>query len=695
MTTLREPVREESASAPTSRQPRKFRPELQGLRALAAALVVAYHVWLDRISGGVDVFLFVSGFLITGQLYRASVRGRIEYRSFWGRMFKRLLPAALTVLVATMAVSLLWLPEHRWSQMAKEIIASALFYENWQLVSDSADYFAQHSSASLMQHFWSLSIQGQFYLVWPLMIGVLLLIVRWLNWNMRTTLLAVLGLLFAGSLTFSIWLTAVNQPLAYFHSGTRVWQFALGGLLALTIDRIVLPRWLALLAGWLGVVGLATCGVILQVGTMFPGYAALWPMVSAALVLLAGATGSSIGADRFLSSRPLIYLGNISYALYLWHWPVLLFYLIVRGRTEVGLVGGAGVIGLSVVLAMLTYHLIEKPVRESKIGVEKRWGAYRFAVLVLVPVIAAAVVWQDVSVKRARFEYQADDPDHPGAAAVATGAPIYDPEKSVVPPFAALPYEWIGWKRGECSTVTEGGVVGEGGVEVRTCIVKPLNGAEPKKRVVVVGDSHSMQLMGAMRGISERLDWELVVLGKPGCPLTATEELPNNESCVIWNRFILPKIIDLQPDAVVTMATRDVRVGLQEWTPEGYVRQWERLNEAGIPVAAIRDNPRFDFEPAGCAQIQGITSEKCGHPRDEMYHAVPPYETMPVPPNTSFVDLSDYFCTPTHCPPVIGNVLVYMDDNHVSDTFMKTLSPVLQTKLLAALGWEDTASTPQ
>ncbi|WP_433407545.1 acyltransferase family protein [Saccharomonospora azurea] len=694
MTTLREPLREENASTPAPRRARKFRPELQGLRALAAALVVVYHVWLDRISGGVDVFLFVSGFLITGQLFRASVRGRIEFRPFWGRMFKRLLPAALTVLVATMAVSLLWLPEDRWRQTGKELIASALFYENWQLASDSADYFAQNNSASLMQHFWSLSIQGQFYLAWPLMIGVLLLVVRWLRWNMRTTLLAVLGVLFAGSLAFSVWLTAVNQPLAYFHSGTRVWQFALGGILALTIDRIVLPRWLALVAGWVGVIGLASCGVVLQVGTMFPGYAALWPMVSAALVLLAGATESRIGADRFLSSRPLIYLGNISYSLYLWHWPVLLFYLLVRGRTEVGLVGGAGVIGLSVILAVLTYHLVENPVRDSKIGVNNRWGAYRFALIVLVPVIAASVVWQEISIKRAEFEFKADD-RHPGAAAVATGAPIYNPDSSVVPPFAALPYEWIGWKPGECKTAVEGGVVGEGGVEVRTCTVKPLNGAEPKRRVVVVGDSHSMQFMGAMRPISERLDWELVVLGKPGCPLTATEVLPNNQSCVDWNRLVLPKIIDLQPDAVVTMGTRDVRVGLKEWTPEGYVRQWERLHEAGIPVVAIRDNPRFDFEPSGCAQIQGLTSEKCGHPRAEMYHAVPPYEAMPVPPNTSFVDLSDYYCTETQCPPVIGNVLVYMDDNHVSDTFMKTLSPVVQEKMLAQLGWEDTASKPQ
>ncbi|WP_024874484.1 acyltransferase family protein [Saccharomonospora piscinae] len=687
MTTLRDPLHEEVKTVPSAPRQRKFRPELQGLRALAALLVVVYHVWLDRISGGVDVFFFVSGFLITGQLFRASLRGRIEFQPFWGRMFKRLFPAALTVLVASMGAALLFLPEHRWIQTAKEILASALYFENWQLAADSTDYFAQHSSASVAQHFWSLSVQGQFYLVWPLLIGLLLLVVRRFRWSMRPTLLTMLAVLFATSLAYSVWLTITNQPLAYFSSLTRVWEFALGGLFALTVDRISLPRWLALLLGWIGVAGLVSCGLVLQVGTMFPGYAALWPMTSAALVLLAGVTESKIGADRFLSSRPLIYLGNISYALYLWHWPVLLFYLVIRGRTEVGLVGGAGIIGLSIILAVLTYHLIETPVRESKIGVEKRWGAYRFAVLVLVPVLASAVVWQVIATQRSQFEFRADDQKHAGAQALAAGEEAFDPDRPVVPPFAALPNEWIDWKPGECVEEEVRGV------KVRTCTVDPLAGAEPKRRVVVVGDSHSMQLMGSLRPIAEQLDWQLTVLGRPGCPLTATRDLPNNQICVDWNDRVLPTIIEAAPDAVITMATRDVRPGLKEWTPEGYVAQWRKLDEAGIPVVAIRDNPRFDFEPSECVQLHGMTADRCARPRGEMYHPQPPYETTPnMPPNTVFIDLSDYYCTAVTCPPVIGNVLVYMDDNHVSDTYGATLAPILKDKLLQSLGWQNSSS---
>ncbi len=600
-------------------------------------------------------------------------------------MFKRLFPAALTVIVVSMGAALLWLPEHRWIQTAKEVIASALYFENWQLAADSTDYFAQHSSASIMQHFWSLSVQGQFYLVWPLLIGFLMLLARPFRWSMRATLITTLSLIFAVSLAYSVWLTAVNQPFAYFSSLTRVWEFALGGLLALTIDRIVLPRWLAVVCGWLGVIGLASCGLVLQVGTMFPGYVALWPMVSALLVLVAGATGSRVGADRFLSSRPLIYLGNISYSLYLWHWPVLLFYLVVRGQSEVGLLGGAGVIGLSVVLAVLTYHGIENPVRYSQIGVTTRWGAYRFAALVLVPVLGAAIAWQYIGESRAKFEFRIEDSRYPGAQALAMGEPLYDPDNDVVPPFAAVSSDWTTWRPGECVRIET-----EDDSNARECRMSPPEGVEPQRRVAVAGDSHTWQLASALIPIAREENWELTSFYRPGCPLTATTdpELVKKE-CAQWNREVLPKIIDLHPDVLITMGTRNVRVGLTERTPDGYVEQWRRLAEHGIRVLAVRDNPRFDYQPPECVQLHGLDAPECGRPRSELYHVQPPWETAGnVPADTAFVDLSDYFCTPAVCPPVVGNVLVYVDDNHVTQTYMKTLAPILKVKMLDALGWE-------
>ncbi|WP_199432524.1 acyltransferase family protein [Qaidamihabitans albus] len=674
------------ASAPEGTaqpSPRRYRPELQGLRAVAALLVVAYHVWLDRISGGVDVFFLVSGFLITGQLVRVAARGRIEFRPMWGRIIKRLLPAALTVLLATMAVAVVLLPQHRWFDTIREVVASALFVENWRLAADSVDYFAQHDTASVVQHFWSLSIQGQFYLAWPLLIAAVALLARRAGWDLRSTLGASLAVLLGTSLAYSVWLTAVNQPLAYFTSLTRIWEFALGGLLALVIDAIALPRALRIALGWLGVAGLVLCGLVLQIGTVFPGYAALWPTLSASLVLLAGATGSRIGADRLLSSRPLEYLGNISYALYLWHWPVLIFYLVARDTPKVGWWEGAALIAGATALAALTYHLIETPVRDSRIGVATRWGAYRFAALALAPVLVFAGGWEYVSQQKASYTASPDDPVHPGARAVAAELPVFDAEAPIVPPFIALRDEFVAFEEKDCT-------VAERHAELVICTTGTTG--PPDRRIVVAGDSHSQQYIGALAPIAEASNWEIISMGRGGCPLsTGSENSPGDQSCLDWNEAVAEEIIEMRPDAVLTMATRDVRAGLTEWTPPGYVEQWQRLADADIPVVAVRDNPRYDFEPSACVERHGPGAPECSVPRSDLYAPEPPYAALDTPPGVSFLDLSDYFCPEDVCRPVIGNVLVYLDDNHVTASYMATLAPALAEHLAAALRWPQDA----
>ncbi|EIE99171.1 acyltransferase family protein [Saccharomonospora glauca] len=669
-----EGVTDESVTA----RPRRFRPELQGLRALAVLLVVVYHVWLDRVSGGVDVFFVISGFLITGQLYRASMRGRIEFRRMWGRMLTRLLPAALTVLAVVMAVAVVVLPEHRWMQTAREVVASALFFENWQLVANSADYFAQHSSASVFQHFWSLAIQGQFYLVWPLLVALVVLVARRAGRTLRRSLVVALAVVFALSLAYSIWLTASNQPLAYFHSATRVWEFALGGLTALVIDEVRVPRAVRIVFGWVGVIALVSCGLVLQVGTEFPGYVALWPTVAAVLVLVAGATESRIGADRFLSARPLVKLGNISYALYLWHWPLLVLFLVARDQDTPSVVEGAGVIAVSLVLAALTHRFVEQPARSARMATATPWGAYRFAVVVLLPVLVASVSWQVVTAQRASFTVAVEEKATLGAQAIHTRAPLVDDTKPLVPPFAALPDQFDSFSEEECWYSPKND-------QLRICTVDPEG--EPVRRVVVVGDSHSQQYIAAMRPIVDRRGWQVISMGKGGCPFTTNW---GDEDCRAWNEAVRDEIIEMRPDVVVTMATRDVRVGLQEWTPPGYIEQWQALDAAGIPVVAIRDSPRYDFEPSECVQKHSVTSPECAGVREELLSPRPPYlDAEGVPPSVSFLDFSDYFCDAKICPPVIGNVLVYMDDNHVTATYLETMSPIVEEGLVEVMNWEN------
>ncbi|MEV7548349.1 acyltransferase family protein [Amycolatopsis sp. NPDC089917] len=668
------------ATAEAAETRRRYRPELQGLRAVAALLVVVYHVWLGRISGGVDVFFLISGFLITGQLVRAAGRGRIEFRPLWGRMIKRLFPAALTVLLAVLALAIWLLPQDRWFQTIKEVFASALYVENWRLAADSVDYFAQHNTASVVQHYWSLSIQGQFYIVWPLLIGLVAFAATRLRRSLNGTVAITLGVLFAVSLAYSVRLTATNQPLAYFHSLTRVWEFALGGLLALAIDRFVLPRLVRVLLGWIGVVGLVTCGMILDVGQVFPGWAALWPTVSAALVIIAGATASRAGADRFLSSRPLVYLGNLSYSLYLWHWPVLLFYLIARKREAVGLLGGAFVIGLSLVLAAATYRLVEEPVRKSAVGERTRWGSYRFAVLALLPVLLVASTWQVVSAKKADFSIALDDDHHPGAMARDPQTPKKPvPGKEAVPPLIAVPNDWGGIADAQCTPSRFDQIL-------EVCTSRPEG--TPAKKIVAVGDSHMQQYLAAIKPMAEKNGYQVTFMLKGACPFSTTSDaMPGDAGCLAWNSAAQKEILAMRPDAVLALSTRDVRVGPTEKTPQGFVDQWKVLDRAGIPVVAIRDSPRPGFSPPSCIEANGLKAPECSVPRKKLL-ADPPYEKLTdIPANVSLLDFSDYFCGRELCRPVVGNVLVYMDDNHVTASFMTTLSPVLERGMISALGW--------
>jgi peptidoglycan/LPS O-acetylase OafA/YrhL len=656
---------------------RAFRPELQGLRALAVALVVAYHVWFNRVSGGVDVFFLISGFLLTGQLLRAAGRGPLHPVRRWGRTVLRLLPAMAVVLFTTVLAGAALLPEGRWYQTVREVVAAVVFLENWQLAADSVDYTARHNVASVVQHFWSLSVQGQFFLAWPLLVAVIALAARGIPGRLHAQLTVALLALYLASLAYSIDLTAANQPLAYFHSLTRLWEFALGGLLALWIDSVALSRGVRVLAGWIGVLGLISCGLVLQASTVFPGFAALWPTGCAALVLVAGTTGSPGGVDRVLASRPAQYLGSLSYTLYLWHWPVLVLYLVARDREQVGLVGGLGVIGFSLVLSALTHHLVEQPVLDARIGVR---GSYRVAAVALSAVVLAAAGWQVVAVQQAVPRGVVGDLHHPGAAALDTAfTGAETPEASLLPPPVTVYDDWVGLDHWDCTTMSR--------FPSDLCL-QPVPGT-PERRIVVVGDSHMQQFIGTLLPIAERHSWQLIAMLRGACPFsTASELVPGDPDCLAWNEAAALEIADLQPDGVVTLASRNVRSGGTEQTPPGFVEQWWRLHDLGVPVLAIRDNPRFAFSMPDCVQQYGRDAARCGIDRADVYAPLAPYaELADVPPNVTFLDTADVVCDSDRCPAEIGNVLVYLDDNHLTGSYARSMAGPVEQQVLEAFSW--------
>ncbi|MGI9003748.1 MAG: acyltransferase family protein [Pseudonocardia sp.] len=653
---------------------------MQGLRALAVALVVIYHVWFNRVSGGVDVFFVISGFLLTGQLTRAAERGPLDLPRRWSRMIVRLFPAAVLVLLGTAAAAAVVLPEGRWPQTLREVFAAGLFLENWHLAADSVDYTANNNVASVVQHFWSLSIQGQFFLVWPLLIAAVAVARRREGPGLRTRLTIALLSVFAVSLAFSIELTTTNQPVAYFHSLTRLWEFALGGLIALHIDTVTLTHRVRLAMGWVGVGGLLVCGMVFEVGSVFPGFAALWPTGCAALVLLAGATGDRRSVDRWLAGRPLQYLGDTSFTLYLWHWPVLVLYLVARDREEVGLTAGVAIIGLSVLLAVATHHLVEKPLLARRLDTR---AGYRLGAAGLAAVLLVAAGWQVEIARRADVVYAVGDARHPGAVALMTGT--VDPAPVLPPPVSAYE-DWVRIEHWDCTPMAR--------FPMDAC-AQPVEG-EPTKRIVVVGDSHMQQLSGALIPIAQQNQWQLIAIVRGACPFsTASEVVPDEPDCLAWNDAAAAEIADLRPDAVVTLASRDVRVGLTEQTPPGFVQQWHRLDELGIPVLAVRDNPRFDYSMPDCIHrnarhdADSIAAETavCGAPRDAVYGTQPPWSSLPdIPPNVAFLDIADAVCEPTFCAAQIGNVLVYLDDNHLSASYATSMAVLLDNDVTRTLG---------
>lgn len=660
--------------AATSRDdPGRYRPELQGLRALACSLVVIYHVWIGRVSGGVDVFFVITGFLYTGQLVRAVERGALSLVTTWGRMLRRLVPTMSVVLVGCIVGGYLFMPESRWPQTIREVGASTFFLENWQLAADSVDYYAAHNTASIVQHLWSLSIQGQFYLLFPLTIAALAFVARRTGRPARRVVLVALGLIGAVSLVYSVVLTAQDQTLAYFDSLTRIWEFTLGGLLGLLIARVALPAWLRVVAGWAGVVALVICGVVLDVEGGFPGYLALWPVLAACLVLAAERTGSRFGADAWLSSRAMQYLGRISFPLYLWHWPALLLALLATHRAEPGALGGLLIVAVSLALAALTDRLVDQPMARAR-----RWkgAGYRSGAIAVATVLLLTFGWQAVTAARAVPSGVPGDVDHPGATALSAGFAYQGkPGAAPIPPAVSAYEDWVQYQN-DCQHPAA-----QPRLE-RCTWVQPARPDAPT--IIVIGDSHMQQFLPSVVPMARERGWRVDTLIRPGCPFSTSSDSNIGEvDCIEWNRAAIDEVLRTRPALVVSEGSRNVRVDLTEETPPGFLEAWQILGAADIPVMAVRDNPRYEYAPASCVDNYERGAPECDVPRAELYGPTPPITRDKLPSTVSYFDLANSICGARTCDPEVGNVTVYLDDNHLTATFSATLAPEVGARLAA------------
>ena len=687
---------------------RRFRPELHGLRGLAILLVALFHVFgHGRVSGGLDVFLVVSGFLFTGMLLReAATTGRIRVGPYIGRLARRLLPAMVTVVAVTTVAGLLVLPESRWNALLREAAASVLYVENWELIKSQLAYEAAGADTSVFQHIWSLSVQGQFYLLWPVLTIVAVVVARRLGMRARTAMIVVSVLVMAASFPFAVYMHHAQQSNAYLNTGTRLWQLAFGALIAL-LGAEVLPRAIRPVTGWIGLLLIITCGFFLDGGQLFPGPWALWPVLGFALVMWSE-HDARWGVTRVLQLRPFAWVGDISYAFYLWHWPILVLWISHSGHERVGLLEAVGILALAITLAQLTLRLVERPVTArlgSRPGPAMALGA-ALVVLVAAPTaLGAQAITRHEQDELARQESltrvaaedkvlgSADKPlvlDNPGARDLDPDSWVdAAPDAELIPELGVLEKDQPDYYDKPCRQQADGP-----GTETPLICDDPDHpegspGWEEMPVVVVAGGSHAGQWVPAFEELGRQHGWRILVADKGGCQLTSNHgqyprprDITPRSSCVAWNKEIVDVLDDLDPDLVVTIGTTSL--GAPESTSRGFLDKWAELEERDIPVLTMRDSPRIRKPLSECLSRTDDPSD-CDTPRvgSKNYGlaATSPFVGLEGTDGIGYVDLSEYYCPKDTCPAVVGNVIVYRDASHLSSTFVRTLAAPLSREL--------------
>ncbi len=667
-----------------------FLPHVQGLRAVAVMLVVLYHVWPGRLSGGyvgVDVFFVISGFLITGQLARELERtGRIDLPSFWAKRARRLLPASITVLVFCSLAVLFLLPLSSLVAETREILASTFYVENWQLALGSVDYLASHD-ATTVQHYWSLSLEEQFYLVWPLMLlGATWLGVKFFAARRWLPMIGIVVLVSIASLVASALYTGSNPAEAYFVTWTRFWEFGVGAILALVPRLRPSGAWSSNLVGYAGLAMILAAGWFFDRDTPFPGYTALLPVIGTAMVISADRAKHWWDIGRVMGGPPQRFVGDISYSLYLWHWPLIIIAPYVPGW---GLSGWnrVALIGICFLLAWLTKKFIEDPTRSWRFFTARR---PRFTYAGVIALMAASSLFVGVAwvVGQPRYvaeaselqQIRADLPDCFGALA---GPGCENPELAN----AIIPSPGFGNADSpdqvECFVQLNES-------SVKTCHFG--SDAPDAPRVALIGDSHAYQYIETLVALAQERNWSLTTYLKGACPWTTADVSGPSpafvDSCRQWRANLADELASVAPyDVVFTAALAHTPYGVSatdhdEALSDGFVEAWKQA--AGAAIVTIVDNPDFAEDPNKCLRTASSPAD-CTERRSEVLDDVDPLALAGAMAGATVLDFSDVYCDEAECFSVIGGANVYRDQDHLTRTFALTLGPAIGDAIEAVL----------
>ncbi|MFE9581329.1 acyltransferase family protein [Nocardia sp. NPDC006044] len=693
-----------------------FRGDVQGLRAVAVVAVVVFHAGVWGVGGGfvgVDVFFVISGFLITGVLWReVAVRGTVGLARFYGGRARRLLPAAGIVLVATAVAAAKWLPPLQARAVLWDGIASALYAGNYRLAWNGTDYLAADAPPSPFQHYWSLGVEEQFYLLWPaLIIGVAWLVRRRRRVDPSPVpYLVVLSIIATASFAVSFTWTRTLPPWAFFALPARAWELALGGVVALSIPVWRrLPESVATVAGWSGLALILFACTRLDGRTPYPGTAALLPVLGAVLIIAAGCAATRWGVGRALSTEPMQSLGRLSYSWYLWHWPVLLLAPRVLGH-RLDTVGAMGAVVTAGGLAMLTLWFVENPVRFAA-------PLRRSAALSLASGGAVTAVAVGAGVALLVF---VPAPVGHGAAAEALTVMSAPEPVAAVDPLAATVRQLTGQVQAAVAASAEqrsvpsnlSPALADAPADKATvfgngCVRSWLDTGQPEcvsgdpdspSRVALVGDSHAAMWSPAFEQVAEQRHWRLETMSKVTCPLM---ELPITSpylgreytECVQWRRQILSRLQAEHPRLIVLSMSRRYGGDFgfttydQAWI-DSLSRLTAQLRATGAKVLVLGPIPDPHTTAPTCLSDHLDDAPACSPSRPIAVNdaGIDAERAAATSAGAQYADLTDLFCTTTRCPLIARNNLIYRDDNHLTVTYATTLTPIIAALADRALG---------
>lgn len=730
------------SGGPTTTEHRLL-PEIEGLRALAVLTVLLYHAHLGFSGGyvGVDVFFVVSGFLITGLLLREFEQsGSISLREFYGRRARRLLPAAAVVLVVTLVLADRLLGPLRAHDNARDTLFAAGFIANFHFASSGADYFQQGGAPSLLQHWWSLAVEEQFYLLWPGLLALLWMLVgrhRSAS-RIRFSALGLTAVLGGASYVIGHRLTSSNPSWGYFATWSRAWELAVGAACAFLWpyrERVALHRLRSVL-GWVGVALILYAALRLDDLTPFPGTAAWYPVIGTVLVI--GSIGTYWGPGLVLNTAPLQWIGGRSYGLYLWHWPLLM--LLEARVDEPAPLARAGVLVVSVLVAAASFVLLENPVRHLASLRRSPWRSIGLGVGLTGAVLVAGTVGIALSNRDApstgyvapvltttgfRPTTAAPLPTTSGPRATppegsapvssttlaptTTAAPTAEDfaaelarrvseelqpiiqasvENNLVPDNVRPPLRKVGQDR---PVLFKNGCLGDYSATSNPAC--EYGDPTSSTSVVLFGDSHAAMWFPGLEMAAQRNGWKLTALTKSGCPSAKVAVIrfdkPTYPECDKWRMRTMKRIVESDADLVV-MTNYRYRGSKGPLTNDVWRSALsatiEELLAGGKQVLILSDTPYPGINQSECALDHPRTLRRCNRPRKESIRAafILIEEELAAKYGITAFDTTDWLCTDL-CPAIIGDVAAHHDEDHLTKTYSEFLSPYLELAVLSAL----------